>query len=69
VRRLNADPAGYPPADPATGWSLGGVTPILGNPKYTGYQVFGRRHMRLVPVEQWHWSPAPTHPAIVDRDT
>ena len=70
VRRLNADPAAYPPAGPATGWSLGGVTAILGNPKYTGYQVFGRRrHMRLVPTGQWHWSPQATHPAIVDRDT
>ncbi len=70
VWRLNADPGRYPPADPATGWSLGGVTAILGNPKYTGHQVFGRRrHRRLLPLDQWHWSPQPTHPPIVDRDT
>jgi DNA invertase Pin-like site-specific DNA recombinase len=68
--RLNADPAAYPPSDPEIGWSLGGVAAILRNPKYTGYQVIGRRRKgRPVPVEQWHWSPEPTHPAIVDRAT
>ena len=40
--RLTADPGTYPPADPATGWTLGGIYSILANPKYTGYQVFGR---------------------------
>ena len=68
--RLNADPGSYPPPDPATGWSLGGVAAMLRNPKYTGYQVIGRRRKgRPVPVDQWHWSPEPTHPAIVDRAT
>ena len=43
---------------------------MLRNPKYTGYQVFGRtQHGKPVPPGQWHWSPAPTHPAIVDRAT
>ncbi len=66
VRRLNADLAAYPPADGA--WTLGGVAAMLRNPKYTGYQVFGRtQHGKPVPPSQWHWSPAPTHPAIVSR--
>jgi len=70
VAKLNADPAAYPPADPAAGWTLGGVAAMLRNPKYTGHQVFGRRHHgRPVPPDQWHWSPARTHPAIVDRAT
>ena len=70
VAKLNADPAAYPPADPAAGWTRGGVAAMLRNPKYTGHQVFGRRHHgRPVPPDQWHWSPARTHPAIVDRAT
>jgi site-specific DNA recombinase len=70
VARLNADPATYPPAGPAAGWTLGGVAAMLRNPKYTGYQVIGRRHKgRPVPIGQWHWSPAPSHPAIIDRAT
>ena len=45
--RLNADPATYPAADPSRRIeSLGGVSAILGNPKYTGYQVFGRRRRK-----------------------
>jgi site-specific DNA recombinase len=68
VKKLNADLAAYPPADDA--WTLGGVAAMLRNPKYTGYQVFGRtQHGKPVPAGQWHWSPAPTHPAIVDRAT
>ena len=32
--------------------------------------MIGRRHNgRPVPIEQWHWSPQATHPAIVDRAT
>jgi len=59
--RLNADPAAYPPPDPQAGWSIGGVAALLRNPKYTGYQVIGRRRKgRLVPIDQWHWSAAGT---------
>jgi DNA invertase Pin-like site-specific DNA recombinase len=68
VKKLNADLAAYPPADPDGAWTLGGVAAMLRNPKYTGYQVFGRtQHGKPVPAGQWHWSPAATHPAIVDR--
>ena len=68
--RLSADPATYPPADPATGWTLGGLYSILANPKYTGYQVFGRtRKGRPVPPGQWYWPDQRTHPAIIDRET
>ena len=43
---------------------------MLRNPKYTGYQVIGRRRRgKPVPIDQWHWSPAPSHPAIIDRAT
>ena len=36
--------------------------------------VYGRHrtrngHRTPVPQDQWLWSPAPVHPAIVDRDT
>ena len=67
--RLAADPGTYPPADPATGWTLGGIYSILANPKYTGYQVFGRtRRGKPVPPGQWYWPDQRTHPAIVDRE-
>ena len=43
---------------------------MLANPKYTGYQVFGRRRKgKPTPPGKWYWSEKPTHPAIVDRDT
>jgi site-specific DNA recombinase len=34
--RLNADPHRYPPADPATGWSIGSVAAILAIPSTPG---------------------------------
>jgi hypothetical protein len=68
--RLAADPGTYPPADAETGWTAGGVYSILANPKYTGYQVFGRvRKGKRITPDKWYWSEQPTHPAIVDRDT
>jgi len=72
--RLNADPAAYPPAD-ARGWAKTTVAALLANPKYTGHMVYGRtrkttgRKARPVPPDQWIWSPAPVHPALVDRQT
>ncbi|MEU4522980.1 recombinase family protein [Amycolatopsis sp. NPDC024027] len=43
---------------------------ILRNPKYTGRQVWGRRHRgRLVSPERWVWSPAWVHlPLITDEE-
>ena len=74
--RLNADPARYPAPNPAavTGWTAQNIAAMLRNPKYTGYMVYGRhrtRNGRRVPVpqDQWLWSPAPVHPAIIDRET
>jgi site-specific DNA recombinase len=73
--RLNADQGSYPPPDEAKGWTPGGVNSVLGNPKYTGHMVFGRRRTQAgkrgqpVPQEQWLWTPEPVHPAIVTRAT
>ena len=72
--RLNTDPARYPAPSPATGWTQGNLAAMLANPKYTGYMVYGRHRTRNghripVPPDQWLWSPAPVHPAIIDRDT
>ena len=72
--RLNADPAAYPPPNPGTGWTAQNVRVILANPKYTGHMVYGRRrtrngHRTPAPPDQWLWTPAPVHPAIVDRAT
>ena len=68
--RLCAGPGAYPPADPETGWTTGGIYSILANAKYTGHQVFGRvRKGKRVTPDKWYWSDQPTHPAIVDRDT
>ena len=58
----------------ATGWTQTTVTGILPNPKYTGYMVFGRKRTfngkkRPVPPAEWLWSPQPSHPALIDRDT
>ncbi len=71
--RLNADPAAYPPPGDA-GWSVNAVRAILGNPKYTGHMVFGRRRTTsgrrtLTPPSEWLWSPEPAHPAIITRAT
>ncbi|HTX29549.1 MAG TPA: recombinase family protein [Streptosporangiaceae bacterium] len=72
--RLNADTARYPAVTPATGWTAQNLAQILRNPKYTGHMVYGRRRNRNgriipVPPDQWLWSPAPVHPAIIDRQT
>ena len=73
--RLNANRVLYPPPDETRGWTNGGIYKILANPKYTGYQVLGRRHKVspgktvTVPPDKWIWSAHPTHPALADRAT
>jgi DNA invertase Pin-like site-specific DNA recombinase len=75
TQRLAADPGRYPPPGKAGRWTEASVYAILGNPKYTGYMVFGRqRTLRsgrrvAVPPGEWLWSPEPTHPAIITRAT
>ena len=69
--RLAADPGAYPPPG-EIGWTVPAVRAILGNPKYTGYMVFGRRRTingrnTAVPPSEWLWSPEPAHPAIISR--
>lgn len=79
VDKLNSDPHRYQPpsaSSPDTHgkrWSRSQVWAILHNPKYTGYNVWGRHDKRpgrprIRPREQWVWSPAPTHPAIVSNE-
>ncbi len=77
AKRLNQDPARYPPPDTtipgaARGhWTDSAVADLLTNPKYTGYMVWNRRAhgkstgTRRRPPDQWVWSPEPTHPAII----
>jgi hypothetical protein len=58
------------PCDPETGlegvWTRAAVRAILRNPKYTGRQVWGRRHHgRRVPRAQWVWSETWVHPPLI----
>jgi site-specific DNA recombinase len=79
--RLNSDLDRYPPPKrnrkdenglPQT-WSKSQLHSLLRNPKYTGYNVWGRHDKRrgrpvLRPREKWVWSATPTHEAIVPRE-
>lgn len=73
VHRLNG--ARYPTpirpgaSEPAE-WASPVVRAILGNPKYTGYQVWGRTHHGYpTPSEQWVWSGHWAHPPVIDLET
>jgi site-specific DNA recombinase len=72
TNRLNADPGRCPSPKPG-GWTTSTVYALLGNPKYTGHMVYGRRRSQAgkrhhyVPQDQWVWSPEPAHPAIITR--
>ena len=79
--KLNRDLDRYPP--PARNrkdemplrptWSRSQLQAMLRNPKYTGYNVWGRHDKRrgrplMRPREEWVWSPAPTHEPLVPKE-
>ena len=79
--KLNADLDRYPPPtrnkkdenDLPQTWSRSQLQAMLRNPKYTGFNVWGRHDKRpgrpfIRPRDQWIWSPAPAHEAIVSRE-
>jgi site-specific DNA recombinase len=81
INKLNSDLVRYPPpaANPTDEmvlgktWNRSQLWAMLRNPKYTGYNVWGRHDKRpgrprIRPREQWVWSATPTHPAIVPRE-
>jgi site-specific DNA recombinase len=54
-------------------WSRSVLYALLRNPKYTGYNVWGRNDKRpgrqqIRPRDEWVWSTAPTHEPIVSRE-
>ena len=79
--KLNADLDRYPPPKrnrkdvmplPQT-WSRSQIWAMLRNPKYTGYNVWGRHDKRrgtpfMRPRDQWVWSPTPTHEPLVHNE-
>ena len=51
-------------------WSRSQIQAMLRNPKYTGFNVWGRHDKRrgrpfIRPREQWIWSAEPTHEALI----
>ena len=79
--KLNRDTERYPPPSPnrkdenglPPTWSRSQLRSLLRNPKYTGYNVWGRHDKRkgrplIRPREQWVWSATPTHEAIISRE-
>jgi site-specific DNA recombinase len=79
--KLNRDLDRYPPprrnpkdemALPQT-WSRSQIQAMLRNPKYTGYNVWGRHDKRRGrpyqrPRDQWVWSATPVHEPIVPKE-
>jgi site-specific DNA recombinase len=79
--KLNADLDRYPPPtrnkkdenDLRQTWSRSQLQAMLRNPKYTGFNVWGRHDKRpgrpiIRPRDQWVWNPASAHEAIVSRE-
>src|SRR6185437_9154084 len=73
--RLNADLDAFPAPGSSGCWQDATIGKILRNPKYTGYQVYGRttikngRRGRRTSPDQWLWSDEPAHPPIITRAT
>ncbi len=78
AHRLNADLERYPPPEAPCkartrgAWTRSAVYNILGNPKYTGYQVFNRRATtskrgRVNEQYKWVWSPNPAHEPLIPK--
>jgi site-specific DNA recombinase len=79
--KLNRDLDQYPPParnkkdenDLPQTWSRSQLHAMLRNPKYTGYNVWGRHDKRpgrpfIRPRTEWVWSPVPVHEPIVPRE-
>lgn len=69
ARILAADLDRHPVAEGRAMWCGRSVRRMLAQPKYTGYQVYGRRsrgnHERATPIAEWVWSSRQAHPEIV----
>jgi site-specific DNA recombinase len=79
--KLNRNPDLYPPPIPNRKdenglphtWSRSVINAMLRNPKYTGFNVWGRNdkrpgHPQIRPREEWVWSATPTHEPIVSKE-
>ncbi|MHB1539398.1 MAG: recombinase family protein [Solirubrobacteraceae bacterium] len=79
--KLNRDLDRFPPPQPnrkdenglRPTWSRSVIRSILRNPKYTGYNVWGRHDKRkgrplIRPREEWVWSPTTVHEPIVTKE-
>jgi site-specific DNA recombinase len=78
--KLNRNPDRFPPPVPNRKdenglphtWSKSVINSMLRNPKYTGFNVWGRHDKRrgrplIRPRAEWVWSEQPTHEAIISR--
>ena len=79
--KLNRDLDRYPPPnrnkkdenDLHPTWSRSQIQAMLRNPKYTGFNVWGRHDKRrgrpfIRPREQWVWSAEPTHEPLFPKE-
>ena len=80
AERLNEDLILNPPPSPPDPprrlgrWTASSVRGMLTNPKYTGHMVWNRRAMKtrsgkVNPIEEWVWSPQPSHPPLCSLET